>query len=184
MTTTVPAPPAIDPILASMETALIPAHTRARSETSQERLLRALEAHAAAEADSLSEYETLAETSGDPVVAMLMRFIVEDEERHHRLLEQMATCLRDGLAWTHSPDALPTGSHSASGDVTAAVEATRSLIREEREGARYVRHLARQEPHLHSGLFSLILEMIGQDSVKHEHLLRYILRRLEGRGAA
>lgn len=175
---------ASDPILASIGIGLLPLPDGSRSETSQERLLRALEAHAAAEADSLAEYESLAASSGDPVVALLMRFIVEDEERHHRLLGQMATSLRDGLAWTRSPDALPsTTAVKECGDVDVAIKATRSLIRDEREGARYVRHLSRQEPRLYNGLYALILEMIGQDSMKHEHLLQYILRRLEARAA-
>lgn len=174
-----------DPILAGFSSVALPPQVQARTESSQERMLRAIEAHAAAEADSLAEYKNLAATSGDPVVALLMHFIVEDEQRHHRLLEQMAVTLRDGLSWTHSPDALPAAAATEpSPDLGQAIETTRSLIREEREGARHVRHLSRQEPRLYGGLYALILEMIGKDSTKHEHLLRFVQRRLEGRGNA
>jgi hypothetical protein len=173
-------PEGYDPILASATALLLPMQAHTRSEASQERLLRALDAHAAAESDSLGQYEALATSTGDPVVGLLMRFIVEDEQRHHRLLEQMATTLRNGLEWTHAPDSLPTRTpDDTAPDYTAAIESTRGLIREEREGARYVRHLAHQEPNIYGGLYSLILEMIGQDSMKHEHLLRYVLKRLE-----
>jgi hypothetical protein len=174
-----------DPILTSATTMLPPLRMPSRSESAQERFLRALDAHAAAEADSLGQYEALATSTGDPVVGLLMRFIVEDEQRHHRLLEQMATTLRNGLDWTHAPDTLPVGEVAEQEpDLSPAIETTRALIREEREGARFVRHLAHQEPRLYGGLYALILEMIGQDSAKHERLLHYVLKRLEERAAS
>ncbi len=136
-----------------------------------ERLLRALGAHAAAEAESMTVYEQLSEKSGDPLVALLMRLVLEDERRHHGLLERMAGNLTEDLA-------------GEVGDVDAAsrdeaVLATRAMIREEREGARYLRHLARQEPRLCDGAYALLLETMARDSEKHEHILRFILRRLE-----
>jgi hypothetical protein len=45
-----------------------------------------------------------------------------------------------------------------------------------------VRHLARQEPSLDDGLFALWMETIARDSEKHAHVLRFILKRLEGSG--
>jgi hypothetical protein len=53
------------------------------------------------------------------------------------------------------------------------------LIRDEEEGARYLRHLARQEPGLYDGLFSVLLETVARDSQKHAFMLRYLLRRVE-----
>src|SRR5437660_4799070 len=48
-----------------------------------ERLVRALEAHASAEAHDLATCQQLAEHSTDPVLKMLIGLIVEDEQRHH-----------------------------------------------------------------------------------------------------
>ena len=140
-----------------------------------ERLLRALEAHAAAEAESVAAYERLANQSGDPLVELLMNLVLEDEHRHHRLLERMAGNLDGG---TPSGD----GEGREGSAPEEAVLSTRTLIREEREGARYLRHLARQEPRLHDGAYALLLETMARDSEKHEHILRFILRRLESRG--
>ena len=51
-----------------------------------ERLVRALEAHMAAEGQDIADCQQLARRSTDPVVRMLMGLIVEDEHRHHALL--------------------------------------------------------------------------------------------------
>src|ERR1700732_847597 len=71
-------------------------------------IVSAVDHHAAAEAESLVQYEQLAESSGDPVVALIMRLILEDEVRHHGLLKSIEASLRDALWWSHSPAALPT----------------------------------------------------------------------------
>src|SRR5207249_5749264 len=70
-------------------------------------LLEAVERHASAEQDALAEYEFVAQASADPVIALVMRLILEDEERHHGLLRRIEVTLRDALNWTHSPSALP-----------------------------------------------------------------------------
>src|SRR6202165_419828 len=72
-------------------------------------LLGIVERHASAEQDALAEYAFVAEASADPVVSLVMRLILEDEERHHGLLRRIEATLRDALNCTHSPSALPTG---------------------------------------------------------------------------
>jgi hypothetical protein len=94
----------------------------------------------------------------------------------------MTTTLRDELDGSHSPDALPAALPSTPTEhAEAALTLTRALIREEHEGARYVRHLARQEPTLYDGVYALLLETIARDSEKHERLLRFLLHRFESR---
>jgi hypothetical protein len=150
----------------------------AASESPIERLLHAVDTHAAAEADALGQYEYLATASGDPVIALVMRLILDDEVRHHGLLHRMAATLRDALEWTTSPEALPKGAPQArvSGPF---VTLARSLIEEERTGARALRHLAEQEKDINGGLDSLLLEMMAMDSDKHARLLQFVQHRLE-----
>src|SRR3954453_6394505 len=50
---------------------------------SVEWLLDAVERPALAEQDSLAQYEYLHTASGDPVIALVMQLILDDEERHH-----------------------------------------------------------------------------------------------------
>lgn len=55
----------------------------------------------------------------------------------------------------------------------------RALIRNEQEGAHYLRHLARQDSDLYSGFFALLLDTFARNAEKHVHLLRYVLRHAE-----
>ena len=148
---------------------------------SVEWLLSAVERHSAAEAAALSQYEHLATASGDPVIALVMRLILDDEERHHGLLRRIESSLRDALEWTHSANALP--------NVPAPTQATdenlagqaHELIDEEHAGARKMRELAQSEKGLGGGLHSLLLEMMANDSEKHAQLLRFVEARLTAR---
>jgi hypothetical protein len=57
----------------------------------------------------------------------------------------------------------------------------RALIEEEHTGARYLRKLANEENGIHSGLHSLLLEMMAMDSEKHARLLKFVHDRLAKR---
>lgn len=144
-------------------------------------LLDAVERHANAEHDALEQYESIATASHDPVVALVMRLILEDEERHHGLLKRMEATLSDALNWTHSVNALPQTTapeQPVSSDLAAA---TRALIDEERTGARHMRTLAHEQKGIDAGLHSLLLEMMAMDSEKHAKLLQFVEHRLARR---
>lgn len=147
-------------------------------------LLDAVERHANAERDALDQYAYIGSASGDPVIALVMRLILEDEERHHGLLKRMQATLSDALNWTHSPDALPqivTPGQPVARDLAMAA---RALIDEERTGARYLRDLAHHEKNIDAGLHSLLLEMMAMDSEKHARLLQFVQDRLAARARA
>jgi hypothetical protein len=146
---------------------------------SLERLLQAVERHVEAEADALGQYEYLETASGDPVVALVMRLILDDEERHHTLLTRIASSLRDALNWTHSDDALPKGPTDARPAPAELAGIARALIDEEKTGAQALRKLARRERDIGGGLDSLLLEMMAMDSDKHARLLQFVQRRLD-----
>jgi len=150
----------------------------APAEALVERLYDTIERHIQAEANALSQYDRIAEESGDPVIALVMRLVLQDEERHHTLLERIASSLRDALEWTHSPDALPTGQPYSGERAAALAHVTRELIDEERQGAKALRKLARTERTIADGLHSLLLEMMALDSDKHAHLLQFVEHRL------
>jgi len=145
-----------------------------------ERLIRALEAQVAAEADDVARCERFAQATGNRAAHMLLELIVEDGQRHQTILRRMMARLREEVEFTESSTALPVPSEDAlpeySGESMALL---RSLIRDEQEGARYLRHLARQQSDMYDGLFTLLLHTLARDNEKHVHLLRYLLRRLE-----
>jgi len=147
-------------------------------------LLNAIEHHASLESEALGQYEHMAEASGDPVIALVMRLILEDEERHHGLLKRISSTLRDALNWTYSSNALP---RATAGDVATDEDLpalARALIDEEKTGAHALRRLAQREKGLGGGLDSLLLEMMAMDSEKHARLLTFVQRRLEARARA
>jgi rubrerythrin len=148
------------------------------AQTLVERLFEAVRRHIQAESDALSQYERIAEESGDPVIALVMRLVLQDEERHHGLLERIADSLRDALEWSHSPGALPAGQPFTGERAAALAGVTRELIEEERHGAKALRDLAHKERTIADGLHSLLLEMMAVDSDKHAHLLQFVERRL------
>jgi len=147
-----------------------------------DRLMRALEAHAAALAADVATCRELANRMADPVVHLLVGMIVDDEQRHDSLLRSMIRRLEDEVDFVPAQGAIPVPNGSMRNDPQAAVEIAanvRGLMRNEHEGARHLRHLARQEPTLYGGLYPLLLETIARDSEKHATILRYLLHRVE-----
>jgi hypothetical protein len=147
-------------------------------------LLNAIEHHASAEADALVQYEQLAESSGDPVVALVMRLILDDEQRHHGLLKSIEASLRDALYWSHSPTSLPTSPTSEQPVRADLAAVARGLVAEEHAGARKMRELAEHENDVGGGLHSVLLEMMAMDSEKHARLLHFVQDRLQARAQA
>ena len=158
--------------------------TYGRARGTVEWLLDAIERHALAERDALQQYVELATASNDPVIALVMRLILEDEERHHGLLKRMEASLRDALDWTYSPEALPSAGMPHQPVASGLAETARALIDEERMGARFLRNLARQDKRIDGGLPSLLLEMMAEDSDKHARLLQFVRDRLAARARA
>lgn len=145
---------------------------------STEWILDAVKRHAMAEEDSLSQYRYIATASGDPIVALVMELILQDEERHHTLLQRIEASLRDALNWTHSPHSLPLPEIPGQAPGKDLFEATGALIQEEHTGARYLRELAHDEKKIGAGLHSVLLEMMAMDSEKHARLLQFVRDRL------
>ncbi|HEY2596126.1 MAG TPA: hypothetical protein VGK33_19720 [Chloroflexota bacterium] len=148
---------------------------------SVEWLLDAVQRHATAEQDALARYEYLGASSGDPVIALVMQLILEDEERHHGLLKRIETTLRDALNWTRSPAALPLSAPPRLPVAVDLVETARALVKEERTGAHHLRALAQQDDAARAGLQSVLLEMMAMDSEKHARLLQFVHDRLASR---
>ena len=145
-----------------------------------ERLIRALEAQVAAGAHDIADCQELAQSSQRPVMQLLLGMIIEDEQRHHALLERMVRRLQQEVDFTASATTtLPVPADVDLVADPATATRLRALIRDEEEGARYLRHLARQDPGLYDGLFRVLLETVARDSQKHAYVLRYLLRTAE-----
>ena len=173
--------PMYTPVIDGYSGLPIESRTQRPTPGSVEWLLDAVERHAIAEQDALEQYEYLRTASGDPVVALVMQLILEDEERHHGLLKRIEASLRDAMEWTHSPNALPIPGSPQQPLPKTLVDTASALIKEEHAGARYLRDLAHREKDVSSGLHSLLIEMMAMDSEKHARLLQFVHDRLASR---
>jgi hypothetical protein len=144
-----------------------------------DRMIHALEAHASTEVHDLATCEQLAQGSADPVTNLLLGMIVDDGHRHQALLQSMVRRLQQEVEFVDSPTALPVPHGNPAPADSGTVATLRSLIREEHESARHLRHVSRQEPGLYGGLFPVLLETIARDAEKHATILRYLLGRME-----
>jgi rubrerythrin len=147
-------------------------------EQSLESLLRTFQMHIDAETESLRSYRRLATTAADPAVALLMDLLVEEEDRHHALLQQMATRLRDDLEWTHSPEALPTTAVPPGVEHAGDAVTLLAHIREEQKSTQHLRALAKKNANLYGGLFALLLQLMALDGDKHARILRFVCQRV------
>lgn len=78
----------------------------------EERIYGHLVDHVSSEADLVASYRDLAEAPATPEAARyLLRLIVEDEQRHHRIIGEIATALGEGIAWRANGDTVPNLSH-------------------------------------------------------------------------
>ena len=148
------------------------------------RLLGAIEYHARSRSTRWLNTSIWPRRAATRSIAMVMRLILEDEERHHGLLKRISSTLRDALDWTYSPDALPRATTSPEPTDEDLPALARALIDEEKTGAQALRGLAQRERGLGGGLDSLLLEMMAMDSDKHARLLHFVQRRLEARTRA
>lgn len=147
-----------------------------------ERLLRGLEAHIAEEAHNEAACNELANRIDQPIARFLLALIAEDEQHHHAVMRSMVARLQEELELAQAPadSLIPPPSNQRPVDNASEISATlRTLIRDEHEGARHVRHLARQEPAAYGGLYPLLLETIARDSEKHATILQFILHQIE-----
>ncbi len=92
-------------------------------------LLEAVERHATGEQEALGLYAEIARVSGDPAIVLMMGLVLEDEQRHHGLLQRIESSLRDALNWTHSPNALPDAATPQEPVTADLAEVDRLLVR-------------------------------------------------------
>jgi rubrerythrin len=144
------------------------------------KILEHLTNHIAGEAEILDEYRRLA-ASPDPPVRYLAQLIVEDEERHHRVLSELANQFRSGAtSLTEQTPHVPWLTKST--DRHGLARSVRRLRRFERRDLRQLRKLARElRPIRGDSLDPVIVATLEMDTRKHLRYLRE-LKRIARRG--
>lgn len=141
------------------------------------RLLTMLETHGIREGEMLDEYRRVAEGSeADEAVRYLVQFIMEDEHRHHGVMEEMANALRSYI-W--QVDLAPRSPTMGTAPGPGLLDATRQLLAYERADERELRHLRRALHGLPAdSIEPLLVKMIQFDTAKHIAILEFITQRL------
>ena len=134
----------------------------------------AFRAHVEEEDRLLAEYAKLSGDLDDPDVAYLVDLILEDEQRHHRVFEQLASTIRSDALFGPRDDAVPDVPVRRA-DPRRLLDVTRALLKVEREDARRLRRLQRDlKPVSGTTLWPLLVETMRLDTRKHIVILEHL----------
>lgn len=134
--------------------------------------------HLQDEAPLVAAYTRLAEESGSEYVRYIVHMILEDEARHHRMLQELLRSLTLMVTPHESGDYLPQLGRVEHAD--ELTEVTDRLIQFERDDKRSLRKLRRE---LHdvrdTTLWDLVVDVMQRDTEKHLAVLGFLRDRLE-----
>lgn len=137
-------------------------------------ILQHLTEHLAGEAEILTEYRMLA-ASPDPPVRYLAQLILEDEERHHRVLTELANQFRSSASLVEEAPHVPWLTKPT--DRLTLARTVRRLRKFERRDLRQLRKLARRlRPIRGASLDPVLVATLEMDTRKHLRYLRELHR--------
>jgi hypothetical protein len=137
-------------------------------------ILEHLTEHLSGEAEILDEYRLLA-SSPDAPVRYLAQLILEDEERHHRILTELANQFRSAASLVEQTPQVPWLTKPT--DRRGLARSVRRLRKFERRDLRQLRKLARHlRPIRGSSLDPVIVATLEMDTRKHLRYLRELAR--------
>lgn len=143
-------------------------------------LLNMLETHGAREGAALAAYERVASTAtAGPAVQYLVRLILEDEERHHRVFGEMANELRSFVWELDIEPRVPAMAARPDADL---LEETKRLLAFEKNDAKELRQLRKVLRHApKSSMHPLLVDLMLHDTAKHIAILEFIKHALSRR---
>jgi rubrerythrin len=140
--------------------------------TWEHELYEHLTEHIENERTLVGRYAKLAEDAGGHV-AYLLKLIMEDEARHHRLFEEWRNALQSNAELREVPPQVPHLTRSA--EAERVKTAARELIEVERADERDLHHLQRSLKDVkHTTIWNLLVEMMALDTKKHQLILQFL----------
>jgi hypothetical protein len=135
-------------------------------------LVEHIESQAQGEAQMRSELEALMSPEAPELVRYLANLMIADEQRHHRLLVELA----NAISGNHLDDAPAVPAKSGRGFGTEdMLRTTRSLLRHERSDRGQLKALRAQlKGFKRSTAWPLILDLMKLDARKHILILRFL----------
>jgi len=135
--------------------------------------------HGTEEGALLSTYEDLATQTSDESVRYLVRLILEDEHRHHRLLAELSNAMAWGLPGQAPVPTVPRLPGAISGEL---LEQTRLLRKSEEADYRALKRIRRHlHPFADTTLWVLVIDLMLLDTRKHATILGFLERHRKDR---
>jgi len=148
------------------------ASTRDPDRDVEHELISLLREHGQREGAALASYQRFAEESSDEAIRYLVRLILEDEERHHRVIAEMLNQLQSFVWEVDLQPSVPGMGRQA--DLAVPAE-TQQLLALEREDAKELRRLRKELRHSpRSSLLPLLVNLMIHDTAKHIEILKFI----------
>ena len=139
---------------------------------SDARLLETLRTHDERESAVLASYRRLVDASPDEGVRYLGRLIIDDEERHHQVIREMANRIDSWIQGRDIEPSTPVLSPHVDRDL---LEETRRLIALERQDAKELRLLQKElRSAPPTSLLPLLVKLMLHDTARHIEILRFI----------
>ena len=128
--------------------------------------------HIEAESALVDRYQALAERAGGHV-AYLLKLIMEDEARHHRLFDEWRNALQSNAEFREVEPQVPHISRSAEAETVRS--AAREFLEVERADERDLHHLQKSLKDVKdTTIWNLLVEMMALDTEKHQLILRFL----------
>jgi hypothetical protein len=136
------------------------------------RVLETLRTHDLRESSILASYRRMVEESPDEGIRYLGRLIIEDEERHHLVINEMANRIESSIEGRSIEPSTPALSPRVD---RGLLEETRRLIALERQDAKELRLLQKELRYAPAtSLLPLLVKLMLHDTQRHIEILRFI----------
>jgi hypothetical protein len=133
-----------------------------------------LTSHVEAERGLLEEYSAVAEQSESKAFSYLVKLLIEDEVRHHRIFIELAKSLKTDAEMRREDPIVPYMDFVRA-DRAALLDATKQLLVSEARDARELKRLQRELRDVKdTTLWSLLVDLMQRDTQKHIAILRFV----------
>ena len=147
----------------------------------EQRIYEHILKHVEDEMDVIRSYERLAEQTDSPAFAYLARLILEDERRHHQLLQDLAETIRVSAELSGEPKPIPDlGMWGADRDQIIN-ETKRYLALEKEDNKELDRLIKELDGVKDTTIWEFVVRLIQRDNEKHQSILKFIRDRARDR---
>ena len=147
-----------------------------RADHSSNAVVEALDQHGQEEGELLERYQRFVDDDSLPAaVRYLVSLILEDEQRHHRVLEDLANTIAWGSVEGTPEQVVPPLPVTSQDGAALRSESQALLGIELRDRAQLRRLRRRLRSYGDVAMWELLIDLMRSDTEKHIHILRFIL---------